>query len=241
LAEHYRVLALDYVGTGDFGKPTCGFGYTPREQSDAIAAFLDALSIERTHLMGVSYGGTIVLNFAGRYPERTGKVVAIEGFINVEMGLPGWSRLQSWVVSAPLIGDLFFAVVRLGLFNKRFARDIAGPWWGEMSEQERRDWLAYVASEVRHANRPGWGGIKRSLFETPEVDLRSEARHIRAPVLLLTGSRSAYREHIRPTLDFLRAEVPSAHIIEIEGGIHNLEWQRPREVLRLALEFLGTG
>lgn len=136
LAEHYRVLALDYVGTGGSDKPARGFGYTPQEQSDVIAAFLDALRIERTHLMGVSYGGTIVLNFAGRYPERTGKVVAIEGFVNVEMGLPGWSRLQSWVVSVPLIGDLFFAVVRLGLFNRRFARRIAGPWWEEMSEQE---------------------------------------------------------------------------------------------------------
>ena len=136
LAEHYRVLALDYVGTGGSDKPAPGFGYTPQEQSDVIAAFLDALRIERTHLMGVSYGGTIVLNFAGRYPQRTDKVVAIEGFVNVEMGLPGWSRLQSWVVSAPLIGDLFFAVVRLGLLNKRLARRIAGPWWEEMSEQE---------------------------------------------------------------------------------------------------------
>ena len=240
LAAHYRVLALDYVGMGDSNKPTRGFDYTPQEQSDVIAAFLDALSIKRVHLMGVSYGGTIVLNFAGRYPERTGKAVAIEGFIGVEMGLPGWSRLQSWAVSAPLIGDLFFAVVRSGLLNRRFARHIAGPWWDEMSEQERREWLAYVASEVRHANRPGWGGIKHSLFEKPDVDLRPDARRIRAPVLLLTGSRSPYHEHIRPTLEFLQAEVPTARVVEIEGGIHDLEWQKSQEVVRLALEFFGA-
>jgi len=241
LAEHYHVLALDYLGTGDSDKPARGFGYTPQEQSDVIAAFLDALSIRRTHLMGVSYGGTIALNFAGRYPERTVKVVAIEGFVSVEKSLPGWSRLQSWAVSAPLIGDIFLAAVRLGLFNRHFARHIVSPWWEEMSAQKRREWLAYVACEVRYANRPGWGGIKRSLFEHADIDLRPDARRIRAPILLLTGSRSAYRKHIQPTLDFLRAEVPSTRIVEVEGGIHDLEWQKPKEVLRLVLDFLAEG
>jgi len=235
LARHFRVLALDYLGTGQSDKPAQGFGYSPQEQSDVIVGFLDALGIERTHLMGVSYGGTIALNFAGRHPERTGRVVAIEGFISVEKGLPGWSRLQSWLVGAPIVGDLFFAVVRSGLLNRSFARSIAGAWWEEMTEVERRE---DVAGEVRYANRPGWGGIKRSLFSATDVDLRPEARRIRAPVLLLVGGRSAYRQHIQPTLDFLRAEVPSARIVEIPDGIHDLEWQKPQKVLRLALQHL---
>ncbi len=46
LAAHYRVLALDYMGTDDPDKHTRGFGYTPQEQSDAIAAFLDAPGAE---------------------------------------------------------------------------------------------------------------------------------------------------------------------------------------------------
>ena len=241
LAEGYRVLALDYVGTGDSDKPARGFGYTPQEQSDVIVGLLDVLGIERAHLMGISYGGTIALNFAGRHPERTGRVVAIEGFVSVERGLPGWSRLQSWLAGSPFIGDLFFALVRSGLLNAPFARSIAGVWWEEMTEEERREWLAYVASEVRHANRPGWGGIKRSLFSATDVDLRPDARRIRAPVLLLVGGRSAYREHIQPTLEFLRREVPSATIVEIPDGIHDLEWQKPQEVLRRTLDFLGKG
>ena len=239
LAQHFRVLAVDYVGTGESDKPARGFGYSPQEQSDVIAGLLDVLGIEQTHLMGVSYGGTIVLDFAGRHPQRTGKVLAIEGFISVEKGLPGWSRLQSWLVSTPIVGDLFFAVVRSGVWNIKFARGIAGPWWDEMTEEERKAWLSYVASEVRCASRHGWGGIKRSLFSATDVDLRADARRIRAPVLLLTGGRSAYREHIKPTLDFLRAEVPSARIVEIPDGIHDMEWQKPQEVLQLALDFFG--
>ncbi len=238
LAEHFRVLAVDYLGTGESDKPKRGFLYTPSEQADILAGLLDVLGIERTHIMGVSYGGTIALCFAGRPPERTGRVVAIEGFVSVDLGLPGWSRLQSWAVNAPIIGDVFFALVRSGLWNARFARSIAGPWWEEMAEQERREWLDYVASEVRFANRIGWGGIKRSLFAARDVDLRPDARRIRAPVLLLTGGRSSYREHIRPTLEFLRREVPTARIVEIPNGIHDLEWQKPDLVVKMVREFL---
>jgi len=154
-------------------------------------------------------------------------------------GLPGWSRLQSWAVSAPIIGHVFFALVRSGLWNARFARSIAGPWWEKMIEEERQEWLDYVAGEVRFANRTGWGGIKHSLFAAKDVDLRPDARRICAPVLLLTGNRSSYQEHIRPTLEFLRQEVPTARIVEIPGGIHDLEWQMPEQVVKMVCQFLS--
>lgn len=239
LAERFRVLAVDYLGTGESDRPKQGLLYTPPEQADLLAGLLDALEIEWAHLMGVSYGGTIVLSFAGRHPQRTGRVVAIEGFVSVALGLPGWSRLQSWAVGAPLIGDVFFALVRSGLWNARFARSIAGPWWQEMTGEERQEWLDYVAGEVRFANRTGWGGIKRSLFTANDVDLRPDARHIRAPVLLLTGGRSSYREHIRPTLEFLRREVSTVRIVEIPDGIHDLEWQMPERVAKMVCQFLS--
>jgi len=68
LAEHFRVLAVDYLGTGESDKPKRGFLYAPPEQADVLAGLLDVLEIERAHLVGISYGGTIVLNFAGRHP-----------------------------------------------------------------------------------------------------------------------------------------------------------------------------
>jgi pimeloyl-ACP methyl ester carboxylesterase len=122
------VLALDYIGTGDSEKSPRGFRFSPQEQSIVIAAFMDVLEIESSSLVGVSYGGMIVLNFAGRYPNRTKKVVAIEGFVSLELGLPSWSNLRSWAVSFAVIGDLVFAMIRSGLLNRHFAKHIACSW-----------------------------------------------------------------------------------------------------------------
>ncbi len=238
MAEHFRVLAVDYLGTGDSDKPKRGFLYSPGEQADIIAGLLDALGIERAHLMGVSYGGTIVLSFAGRHPERTGKVVSIEGYATLEKGLPGgWGPRKTLLLSLPVIGDLLCLLVRTGLWNESFARQFAGAWWEEMSDEERREWREYVAGEVRYANRC-WVMIRHSIFVAGDAELRSDVRRIRAPLLFLTGGRSGHRERIRPTLEFLRRKVPTARIVEIPDGIHDLEWQKPELVVRLACEFL---
>jgi len=106
-----------------------------------------------------------------------------------------------------------------------------------MSDEERREWREYVAGEVRYANRC-WVAIRHSIFVLGDAELRSDAGRIQAPVLLLTGGRSGHREHIRPTLEFLRREVPTARIVEVPDGIHDLEWQKPELVVRLAREFL---
>ncbi|MDI7258836.1 MAG: alpha/beta hydrolase [Thermodesulfobacteriota bacterium] len=59
LSGHYRLLAIDYLGTGDSDKPRSGFGYTIEEQADLIAGMIEELKIIKPHLVGVSYGGGI--------------------------------------------------------------------------------------------------------------------------------------------------------------------------------------
>lgn len=239
MAEHFRVLVVNYLGTGRSDKPKRGFLYSPQEQADIIAGLLDVLGIERAHLMGVSYGGTIVLSFAGRHPERTGKVVSIEGYATLEKGLPGgWSRRKMWLMSSPIIGDLICLAVRIGLWNESFAYQFAGAWWKVQTFEERREWRDYVAGEARHANRC-WVKIRRAVFLIGDAELRSDVRHIRAPLLFFTGGRSGHRKHIKPTLEFLRREVPTARVVEVPDGIHDLEWQKPELVVRQALDFFG--
>jgi homoserine O-acetyltransferase len=75
LARH-RVLAIDWITAGDLG----AIAVSSEDQADALAALLDALSIEHVHaFVGASYGAMVGLAFAVKHRERLGRLVAIAG------------------------------------------------------------------------------------------------------------------------------------------------------------------
>ena len=51
LGGSFRIIAVDMLGFGDSSKPL-GASYGPAFQADAIAKLLDALELERAHVVG---------------------------------------------------------------------------------------------------------------------------------------------------------------------------------------------
>jgi 3-oxoadipate enol-lactonase len=69
LAGTYRVVRLDMPGFGASSEPP-GYRWTVAEIASDIALFLDALDIERCHLIGAKYGGSACMQFASMYAHR---------------------------------------------------------------------------------------------------------------------------------------------------------------------------
>src|SRR4051794_33091378 len=63
LAKHYRVVRMDLHGFGA-SSPVSG----PFSHGEIISQFLKHLEIERTHIVGLSYGGLIAAEFVQEYP-----------------------------------------------------------------------------------------------------------------------------------------------------------------------------
>jgi pimeloyl-ACP methyl ester carboxylesterase len=70
-----RLLAPDLRGRGDTEGPD--HGYTLTELSDDLLALLDALELDRVHLVGHSLGSGVVMQFGLDHPERVASLVAI--------------------------------------------------------------------------------------------------------------------------------------------------------------------
>jgi pimeloyl-ACP methyl ester carboxylesterase len=69
LAPSFRTIAVDLLGFGDSDKPL-GASYGPGFQARGIARLLDALGLERAHLLGHSMGGRVALELGFREPAR---------------------------------------------------------------------------------------------------------------------------------------------------------------------------
>ena len=74
LAKNFQLISYDQRGYGLTDRPLQA--YDLDLWADDLAALLDSLNIERTHVMGTSAGGMIALKFAAKYPERCIGVVS---------------------------------------------------------------------------------------------------------------------------------------------------------------------
>ena len=77
LIPDYRVIAMDLRGRGRSEKPSSGYSldYHLRD----INCLLDDLQLERAVIMGHSLGAFIALAFAAQYPERTDRLILVDG------------------------------------------------------------------------------------------------------------------------------------------------------------------
>lgn len=76
LRGDYRLVALDYPGFG-MSKAPSGYGYTPQEQSDAVAALIRRLELNHFVLVVQDWGGPIGLNYAVRNRENLRGIVVM--------------------------------------------------------------------------------------------------------------------------------------------------------------------
>ena len=89
LASRFRIIAVDLPGFGDSDKPI-GAPYDARFFADAVVDLLDALALERAHLIGNSLGGRVALEVGLRYPSRVGRLALLAPSL-------AWQRERPWL------------------------------------------------------------------------------------------------------------------------------------------------
>ena len=92
LSTRFRTIALDLPGFGDSSKPI-GAAYDARFFATACIDLLDALELDRVHLIGNSLGGRVALEIALRHPDRVGRLALLAPAL-------AWRRPRRW---APLL------------------------------------------------------------------------------------------------------------------------------------------
>ena len=100
----FRAIVLDRPGWGmssaiDYSQANYG-----ALVADVLRGTLDALEIERAHMVGGSIGNVWALRLAERYPARVGRVVLLgSGPMVDEAGVPGFIRLLASPIGALML------------------------------------------------------------------------------------------------------------------------------------------
>ena len=67
-AKHFTCISVDLRGAGQSDKPADA--YTTELFADDIAAFMQAIGVERAHVFGLSLGAAVGMWLAAKYPEK---------------------------------------------------------------------------------------------------------------------------------------------------------------------------
>jgi pimeloyl-ACP methyl ester carboxylesterase len=78
----YRVLTYDLLGQGISSKPVLFIDFF--ENPKILSSLLDHLNIQKSYIMGISFGGVIVLKFGIEYPDRVKGLVPMSAFSEMD-------------------------------------------------------------------------------------------------------------------------------------------------------------
>ena len=102
-AANFYCVAPDWIGSGFSSFPsTREFEYTAEAFQTALKDFLNALEIERCHLVVQGYLGHIGILFAQNYPDLCDRLVILNSPVLPSSKVP--FKMQQWTI--PFVGDM---------------------------------------------------------------------------------------------------------------------------------------
>ncbi len=231
LAKRFRVLMMDLPGYGQSDpRPATGHFFTVAAQ--ALAGLLDALRIEKVHLIGNSLGGGAALRFALNYPDRVGRLVLMgPGGLTLNVFSPdpteGVRRLMEFGAPPGPSREKMAAFLRTMVFDQRLVTD------------ELIDERFAVASKLEAL--AAMTAMGASFFGEHAEDgmLWREAHRVKHEVLLIWGRE----DRVNPLDGALIAvkQLRRAQLHVFGGCGHWAQLEKFDEFNELSLRFLAGG
>ncbi len=197
--------------------------YTQLLQAEAVVGLMDHLGLKTADLLGISYGGEVLLHLAADYPERVGKLILAHTCANTTPWLRDIGR--SWLYAIQSYdGHQFFKTCIPIVYSPRFY-------------EENYEWAsAREELFVRVFTPRVYDGFARLTRSAETHDAREKLSHIRAKTLVI----SADEDHVTPLYqqEYIAQSIPgSAHLI-IKGAGHASMYEKPAEFTAAVLGFL---
>ena len=223
LAPEFTVLRYDMRGYGDSTLPP-----GPFSQADDLLALLDHVEIERSALVGVSYGGRVALDTAFVAPERVTALL---------LAAPGL-RDHAWSQAVREFGDEEERLLDAG--DVEAATDLNARLWVDGPNRGPDPEREEVRNRVRAMQRRAFG-IQVPAYDAeplpgPEAPLVVRLEEIHAPTLVVVGDADV--PDFPEIADTLESALTSVRKVVLPDTAHTIPLERPDEFRHLTLAFL---
>jgi pimeloyl-ACP methyl ester carboxylesterase len=213
-SRRYRCIAFNARGYPPSEVPGSVENYSQNRARDDIRSVLDALGIQRAHVVGNSMGGFATLHFGMAYSPRALSLVVAGCGYGAHPSQVQQFQEQARVLARSMLED--------GM-PKLAATYGHGPTRMQLKEKDPRAFAEFIRNFSEHSaqgsahTQLGCQARRPSLY-----DLTAEMTRIAAPVLIVAGDED------EPTLEpslLMKRTIPMAALVVLPktGHMHNLE------------------
>ena len=210
LADEFTVLAWDAPGCGR--SSDVPESWRMPDYADAVAAWLDAIGIERPHVLGLSWGSSVALEFYRRHAQVPASLILASAYA-------GWAgSLSAEETAARLEGVLAAADMPIEEVLEAFPGVLSSGAPAGLRQELMGIWADNTGSQ-----KPG--GYRAMAHSMAEADLREVLPRIGVPTLLLYGELD--ERSPLSVADELHERIPSSRLVVIEGVGHLANVEAP--------------
>ncbi len=219
LAKYFQVIQFDHRGVGQSDQPD--IPYSIEMMADDVAGLIQALQLEKVHVIGYSMGGQIAAKFAEKYPNRINKMIGCVCYPNINMHVR-------------LLGETLIELMELNLADNIIDR-IGLPWvFSDRFLEENFSSLIQSKEELKPKSSIGF----RRHFEA-QCAFKSEAecfKNIKIPALFIAGEE----DRICPPADVMKFVdlIPNSQITIFPEAGHMLSLEYPDKFAQVVCDFL---
>lgn len=237
LTDRFHVIALDQRGHGLADVPDDGYGF--QETSGDVAEFIEQAGLDRPVVVGHSWGGSVAVDLAARYPDLVRGIVLVDGGFTSPSAHMTWEQAEK-AMRPPDIPGIPVDAFMGGARNWPNIKDMWSNDLGEMilSNFEVRDAKVYRRLPIdKHM------AIVRALFDQKPAEVMPQ---VRVPALLVPAIREPTNDYERTWSEWRNAGIeetqrlmPNAQLHAMNDSIHDVPVQRPRELAAVIGDFAG--
>ncbi len=217
LTERYDVILYDYLGQGESSKDDVP--YLIPEFARYLTLIMDEVGVDKLHLMGISYGGFIALDFARLFQDRLHTLVLSGILLSHEKLFELYQEISlRFYRSTEEVFEIYTQYMYEKIFGEAFAATIPTESFEAMRQRfyDRYVDQRHCLIRLTEAQDPFFGGLEERL---------AGYRAIRTPTVLIAGSqdRAIPLWQQKKILDI----IPDSRWLEIPGSGHVVYLERP--------------
>jgi pimeloyl-ACP methyl ester carboxylesterase len=215
-ARYYRCITVNARGYPPSDVPMDGEKYSQDRARDDIRAVLDAMKIDKAHIVGLSMGGFATLHFGFTYPERARSLVIAGCGYGAEPDKRAQFAEEA-EISAKRFEELTMAKAALAYAT--------GPTRVQHQNRDPRGWKEFADQLAGHSTEGAALTMRGVQKRRPSLyELAGKMKTITAPTLIMTGDEDW--PCIEPGV-LMKKNISTAALVVMPNAGHNINLEDP--------------